>query len=279
MIGLTFVYCEGSHDLAFLSKLIKTTGLTVDEVSKVKDLPVPIQKLVSSALNDVASPKLRIDKPLNVFFPNNVLELANGDYLCIFTMGGKENLQAALDNVEKSKLLIKTKLSGISNVKHAFVLDADYKLLNDGSENPNGGISKTLKVLSDRIKEKIPDFEGFNEHAQWKNSDDYGQIGAYIFTGECKEEGTLEDLIDNLIKPKDLELPANNYIDNVKAFDQKNDNSEKDKTKIQKIKLTSITQAFHPGASLAVGLSNDHLLDLDLLHQHNVCEEFKQFIS
>lgn len=279
MIGLTFVYCEGSHDLAFLSKLIKTTGLTNDEVTKVKDLPNPIKKLVSSALSDVASPKLRIDKPLNVFFPNNVFKLANDDYLCVFTMGGKENLNAALDNVEKSKMLIKTKLSGISNVKHAFVLDADYKLLSDGSDNPNGGISKTLQVLSDRIKEKITGFEGFDAHAQWKSSNECGQIGAYIFTGDCGEEGTLEDLIDNLIKPKALELPANNYITEVKNFDVQNENSEKDKTKIQKIKLTSITQAFHPGASLAVGLSNDHLLDLDLLHKHDICEEFKQFIS
>ncbi|QTL35967.1 DUF3226 domain-containing protein [Pseudoalteromonas viridis] len=278
---LTFLYCEGPHDMAFLAKLIKEAKQAKSEINKVADLPETIKKLVSSAIDKVENESIRIDKPLQVFFPNKVFALKGEHYICLYSMGGKDRLNASLQNIKDSKLLIShKKITKVDSVRHAFVLDADYRFLENGQENEKGGIENTLKNLSTEIKKVIDDFPSFEKHASWLETD-YGDIGNFIFTDSTNTEGTLEDLLETLIKDntKPMIAHSEDFCDQVKAFDALRKAKTKDKTKIQKIKFTSITQVYHPGSSLAVGLQNDKIIDSEKIKKDKIVTEFESFID
>lgn len=276
---LTFLYCEGPHDVAFISKLIDQLHKTNNHIDLVSGLPKPIQNIIKTAVSNIDIDSLRIDKPLRAFFPNKVYSLIDEHYVCLFSMGGKEQLQAALKNIENSKLLIgREKLTGIKTIRHLFVLDADYKLHGDGSINNRGGVENTLNILSDNIKTVIEDFTPFSENPSWVDTD-YGHIGSYIFTDSGNEEGTVEDLVALFIKPKALDQHCNTFCKAVIDFDTDRKANRKDKTKLQKINFTAMTQAFHPGCSLAVGLSNDKIIDTAKLSAHQLINDFGDFLT
>lgn len=276
---LTFLYCEGSHDLAFLSKLISTFTITNKAIGKVADLPKIIQDIISRAIKKIENDNLRIDKPLNIFFPNKVFTMDNDQYLCVFSMGGKDKLQAALENIKMSKLLIGRESStSVELVRHLFVLDADYILLTNGEINPAGGIENTLSNLSQSIKTVVNDFEDFQQSTEWKETS-HGNIGNFIFTNEGKKEGTLEDLLNQFLKTPNIKQASDALKDAIVEFDATNNHHAKDITKQQKIILTSMTQAFHPGSSLAVGLLNEKLVDTTLIRNHQITKDFENFIK
>ncbi|HHF2880472.1 DUF3226 domain-containing protein [Vibrio alginolyticus] len=278
---LTFLYCEGPHDMAFLAKLIKDLDLTNNEVNTVSDLHETIKNIVLGAIEKIDSESIRIDKPLRVFFPNKVFALKNDHYVCIFSMGGKDNLEAALQNIVTNKLLLKyPKVSKVDLLRHAFVLDADYKHLEDGKPNPQGGIINTLSNLSREIQGYVNEFEEFTNHANWHDTS-FGQIGNFIFYDSTEEEGTLEDLLEQFVKDSAEPMlePSNHFCSSVKTFDIDRKAKAKDKTKQQKIVFTSMTQVFHPGCSLAVGLQNDKVIDSEKIKTHKISKEFEDFLT
>ncbi|EKO5149298.1 DUF3226 domain-containing protein [Vibrio fluvialis] len=274
MSKLSFLYCEGLHDVAFLAKLIEVLELTVGEVKKVKDLPEILKKMVEGAVKDISTDNIRFGLPLEVFMPNKIYSLADDHYVCLFATGGKARLNAAMLNVERSsKLLEKSKFHKIDRIRHAFILDADYEYMADG------GLTTTLNALSDKIREVVPDFVTFDNKVQWRNTERHGDIGTFIFTNDSNTEGTLEDLLDTFINIEELMEPATNFKDSILAFDRIKQTPEKDTAKQQKIIFTNITQAFHPGSSLAVGLARGNLINTDIMAGHQLSTEFQQFIA
>ncbi|MEZ9295072.1 DUF3226 domain-containing protein [Vibrio cyclitrophicus] len=274
MIRLTFLYCEGFHDVAFLAKLIEVLELTEGEVKKIKNLPPLLQRLVEGAIKEIDTNNIRFGSPLAIFMPNKIFTLADNHYVCVFSTGGKTSLQAAMLNVAKSKkLLEKPDFYKVDTIRHAFILDADYENMDDG------GLDQTLIGLSTSIKEVITDFEDFDQKVQWRKTQEHGDIGTFIFTNDSNTEGTLEDLLDTFIKVDELLEPATNYKNSIIEFDRSKERSEKDIAKQQKIIFTNITQAFHPGSSLAVGLARGNLINTDIMAAHPLSTEFNDFIK
>ncbi|EGQ8008368.1 hypothetical protein RGL59_001440 [Vibrio parahaemolyticus] len=274
MIRLSFLYCEGLHDVAFLAKIIEVLDLTEGEVKKVKDLPKILESMVESAIKEINTNNIRFGLPLNIFMPNKIYALANNHYVCLFATGGKSSLQAAMSNITKSKrLLEKPDFYKVDAVRHAFILDADYDHMDDG------GLTTTLENLSEKIREVVTDFENFNEKVQWRTTEEHGEIGTFIFTNDSNTEGTLEDLLDSFIKIDELMAPATSYKDSIIEFDRLKSRDVKDIAKQQKIVFTNITQAFHPGSSLAVGLARGNLINTEIMAAHALSTEFGNFIK
>ncbi|HCE3245390.1 TPA: hypothetical protein NG581_002019 [Vibrio parahaemolyticus] len=274
MIRLSFLYCEGLHDVAFLAKIIEVLELTEGEVKKVKDLPKILESMVESAIKEINTNNIRFGLPLNIFMPNKIYALANNHYVCLFATGGKSSLQAAMSNITKSKrLLEKPDFYKVDTVRHAFILDADYDHMDDG------GLTTTLENLSEKIREVATDFENFNEKVQWRTTEEHGEIGTFIFTNDSNTEGTLEDLLDSFIKIDELMAPATSYKDSIIEFDRLKSRDVKDIAKQQKIVFTNITQAFHPGSSLAVGLARGNLINTEIMAAHALSTEFGNFIK
>jgi len=274
MIKLTFLYCEGFHDVAFLAKLIEVLELTEGEVKKIKDLPSLLQRLVEGAVKEIDTNNIRFGSPLSIFMPNKIFELTGNHYVCVFSTGGKTRLQAAMSNVAKSKkLLEKPDFYKVDTVRHAFILDADYEDID------NGGLTQTLIDLSTSIKEVVTDFEDFDQKVQWRQTQEHGDIGTFIFTNDSNTEGTLEDLLDTFINIEGLMEPANDFKESIIEFDRIRETPVKDRAKQQKIVFTNITQAFHPGSSLAVGLAQGNLINTEVMATHQLSTEFEQFIA
>lgn len=270
---ITFIYTEGPHDVAFLSKIISAHPGNKNEVKKVSSLPDILKQLIVKALEQVETDKIRIDKPLSVFYPNKVFELEEEHYICIFSTGGKDRLQASFSNIDKSKLLLGRKDHfGIRNINHAFVLDADYV-------STNGGIKTTLDNLGAGIRSLIEDFPGFDTSSSWVENDTFGRIGAFVFTDSGKEEGTLEDLLEELVDNTTLSSSSDEFTSKIVEFDKECGSKAKDKTKLQKVKFTSMTQAFHPGSSLAVGLYGDNIVNINKLNEHDIFKDFIGFLD
>lgn len=273
---LTFLYCEGSHDLAFISKIITSHFLTESEIKKVEKLPKVLRDLVKSSIDKVNTDELRIDKPLSVFLPNKVYEISPKKFICMFTMGGKNNLKASIENIEKASLLMKaSRISSepITNIRHLFILDADYK----GIEN--GGLESTLSQLASKLQKPVS-----NENFMFDTSPQFvktlhGDVGVFVITDDQGEEGTLEDLLELVLKPEQLREHAESYKAKIIEFDKQNNQKPKDKTKLQKVLFTSISQAFYPGSSLAVGLSEELLVDADKLKDLDVTKDLIRFLS
>ena len=270
---ITYIYCEGFHDVAFLAKLIEVLDLNDGEIKKIRDLPDLLRNLVQGAIKNIHSDSIRIGSPLTIFIPNKIYALKDNHYICLFSTGGKTSLKAALANIEKSKsILSKASFHGIERIRHAFILDADYESMDDG------GLETTLRGLSTSIQENVDDFEAFNQKVQWRPTARHGDIGTFIFTNESNTEGTLEDLLSTFIKVDELLEPATNYKNSIIEFDRLKGRNEKDIAKQKKIIFTNITQAFHPGSSLAVGLANGNLLNTDIMKEHALSAEFSNFI-
>ncbi|EJN6961696.1 hypothetical protein NRD16_003640 [Photobacterium damselae] len=274
MIRLSFLYCEGLHDVAFLAKMIEALDLTEGEIKKVKDLPSILISMVESALKEINSNNIRFGLPISLFMPNKIFSLKNNHYVCVFATGGKNRLQAALSNISKSKMLLeKPTFYKVDTIRHAFILDADYE------DMEGGGLTETLSDLSNKIKEIITDFDDFTEKVQWKTTEKHGDIGTFIFTNESNTEGTLEDLLNTFIKIDELTEPATTYKNSIIEYDRSKQFAVKDRAKQQKIIFTNITQAFHPGSSLAVGLAKGKLIDMNIMASHDLSREFGEFIK
>ncbi|WP_017630844.1 DUF3226 domain-containing protein [Vibrio sp. 624788] len=274
MIKLSFLYCEGLHDVAFLAKLIEVLELTNGEVKKVSALPDLLKSMVESAVKDINTNNIRFGLPLTVFMPNKIYSLTGEHYVCLFATGGKTSLQAALNNIAKSKkLLKKPTFYNVDQIRHAFVLDADYEDMDDG------GLDTTLNGLSASIKSVVTDFQSFDQKIQWRSTAEHGEIGTFIFTNESNTEGTLEDLLDTFINIEELMEPATSFKESIIEFDRIKQRSTKDTAKQQKIIFTNLTQAFHPGSSLAVGLARGNLINTEIMASHELSAEFGNFIK
>lgn len=118
---LSFVYCEGNHDVAFVAKVLRHVGHVAVNSNKVKDLPPVLSGLISKAIKDIEMDNIRVDKPLDIFMPNQVFVDQQSHYLLIYSMGGKTKLAAAKQNIKRSKDLARF----FTQINHQQLTDID----------------------------------------------------------------------------------------------------------------------------------------------------------
>ncbi|MBL0546437.1 hypothetical protein JD507_14620 [Aeromonas jandaei] len=266
-MNITFVYCEGPHDVAFISKILRSLDGFSNIRKKVSELPKEIAGIVSSAIKSIDLDKIRVDKPLDVFMPNQIFQRNEDHYYLLYSMGGKNKLQATINNIDTSQYLLGSK---IEQVAHLIIVDADYEHLE------NGGLHATVTYINEQFREFLPSpLEG---KASTVKTDKFGYISLYVITDPEGQQGTLEDILEGIIKPVSLVEPADNYCDQV-IGSEIIDKISRDPTKRQKAKLTVISQAFHPGSSLAVGIYNEELINTGAINELACVDELKAVLS
>ncbi|MFT4926030.1 MAG: hypothetical protein ACI8WB_002125 [Phenylobacterium sp.] len=257
---LSFVYCEGFHDVAFVAKVLRHVGDVAVNCNKVKDLPPVLSGLISKAITDIEMDNIRVDKPLDIFMPNQVFVDQQDHYLLIYSMGGKTRLEAAKQNIERSKYLARF----FTQIRHCFVLDADYIGMD------NGGMAQTLAYLSTQLAAFLPQGCAFDHNAQIHDSE-YGKLSCFIIADQQNLEGTLEDVLETVIQCDKLAPSATQFCNDAVAI-YPDKPIARDVTKHQKAKLTTMAQAFHPGSSLAVAIANNQLIDHQQLINIDCCQ-------
>lgn len=183
------VFCEGDHDIAFISRALSVKGFTPYK-EKVKDFPKPLSQLYKNNLSKkkIEDFEFKFQRPRQKV-PYAVL--AKGDTLVIFhnfdgdgsiISGGAESvikMYLDLNKENKRKIEKYNKL----NYRFLYFIDSD-----------DSGVEQRLNALKNNLN-----IDDLNHH-QLVKKDDY-EVGCYIFHDHKSgnKEGKLEDLILELM--------------------------------------------------------------------------------
>jgi len=206
MNNFIIVFCEGDHDIAFLTRILLVNGYKSYN-KKVNEFRKPLDKLYIKNLSTkkIADHEFKFQQPKQKV-PYSVLE--KDDYLVIFhNFNGDGNFKKdganniikmylSLNNENRRKIEKYEKL----NYKFLYFLDAD----NEGVESRVNAIKNSLDL--DEFK-----------HLEITSHDNY-DVGCYIFHDEkdLNKYGTLEDVLISLMM-KNNETTFNNSRDFIKS--------------------------------------------------------------
>lgn len=259
---IRFLYCEGPHDVEFITKTIQCHELAVIDKRVLSDLPKPLDMLTIKAFQSVDIENIRLDKPSGSFIPSKLLKENNSDvYYLVYSIGGKYRLKDAFNSVRMSTLLAK-KIDDL-DIENYFILDADYENMK------HGGRDATLSYIKDQATEHL------NENmvpSEGKFTSDSYEIYYYILADEHENEGTLEDIMSGMIKHDQVFERAQMYCDEISSMAETITKLKiSDVTKKQKAVLTTYSQVFNPSYSLAVGISSKEVIDESKMLKSTQC--------
>jgi len=203
------VLCEGPHDVAFLTKILKSNGYKSNDNKKIGEYPVPYNNLLENEAKKIDINGLNIQELRSVMLPTSTL-INNDSQLFLYAVGGdtrKDKRQKLLTEInsfiaktegEYEILPINTKLAVL------YFLDADEK----GEKVRFAEVTSELKEIFDEF-----DDSEFGEKpiALFENK---LTIGAYIFKEKGNDRGKLEDILLPLMKNGNDEIfdEAESYI-------------------------------------------------------------------
>ncbi len=269
------VFCEGDHDIAFLSKILFVHGFTsygkrVNEFDKplnnlyIKNLS---QKKIGDMEFKFQRPKRKV--PYIVLIKNDILVIFhNFDGDGNFTKDGAKSIIKMYIDLNKENRRKIDKYEKL-NYRFLYFLDSDDK----GVDNRLSELQKSIEI------------DTFNSHVVYKYKD--YEIGAYIFYDETNSDkyGKLEDILLNLMKKSNEKVFANSteYINkNIletkrqKKFIYIQDREEyigRVEFKKSKSIISSAGQLQFSGSSNAVIIANSDYIKKDDILNSQVCQD------
>lgn len=190
------IFCEGPHDAAFVSHLLKSSLGFKQQQLKLSELPYPLANVLKTSFQHRAAEDLRLDLARRFFLPEYVLaqELT---LVLVFSYGGsnrKDSMQPFLDAV--FTLLAETNFSSIEQpaVRPAYA----YTIFADADAR---GESNTRQLISDEFS-KVGEADWLsNTWGQIKatkaasQTTAFGPAATYVWRKGQEDGGTLEDLL------------------------------------------------------------------------------------
>lgn len=267
---IRFLYCEGPHDVEFITKTIQCHDLAAIDKRVLSELPPPLDMLTIRAFQAVDIENIRLDKPSGSFIPSKLLKERESDtYYLVYSIGGKYRLKDAFNSVKMSTLL-STKIDTLE-VENYFILDADYEGMD------HGGRAATLQYIKDQATEHLGE-EMVPSEGKY-TSDSY-EVFYYILTDQDENEGTLEDIMSGMIKHDQVFEQAQRYCDEISSMSETITKLKiSDATKKQKAVLTTYSQVFNPSYSLAVGISSKEVIDEAKMLESSQCGSLIQCLA
>lgn len=275
-INIVIVFCEGPHDVAFLSKILKSNGYSANDNSKIGEYPVPYNQLLENEVKKSDIKGLNIQEYRSVMLPSATLKFGVNE-LFLYAVGGdtrKDKRQKLLSDInafipksdgEFEILPKQTKLSAL------YFFDSDTK-----------GTQVRLQEVASEIKEIIDAFD--NDTFDGNSTqlfDSKLSIGAYIFSAIDSDMGKLEDIMLPIMKQDN-----DNIFDNAESFIDENHDIERSKGKKfnkQKSIIGTAGQLQKSGSSNVVCIGQTDFLSEEKIKADVKCIEiigfFNQFIE
>lgn len=272
------VFCEGAHDVAFLTKILKADTFLSNDKLKIGEFPFPYSHLLETEAKRSNVNDLNLQEIRNTLMPSATL-LKDKNFLFFYAMGGdtrKDKRQKLLSDL--SSFIPKSK-SEFSTLPEDTILSVLYFLDAD-----NKGVDKRLIEVGDEMQEIITEI---GEHSFNENGDSVSlfdgilNIGAYIFQKQGEDTGKLEDILVPIMKENNDKIfeAAEKFIDenydstrvNGKNFDHK------------KSLVSIVGQLQKSGASNVVCIGQSDYLSVKKIQADAQCIEiidlFNKFIS
>lgn len=199
------ILCEGPHDVAFVSKILKTNGFSTNENLKLKEYPQPISDLIINETKKTNVKELNIQEVRSSLIPSSTLQ-RDSTYLFIYSMGGDNKKEARVNYLQNLITLVPAE--GEINPYPDFNLGLVYFFDSDDK-----GIEARVQSINSEIN-SITGVSPFTGHEQIEVVDKL-KIGCFIFTQLDNEFGKLEDILLPLMKRENEVIfdNAEKYID------------------------------------------------------------------
>lgn len=265
---ITIVICEGPHDVALLTKVLKVAGYKHNENEKIAGFPIPMSELLISEVKKANVSDLNIQEVRSAVLPVNTM-IKEDTYLFLYALGGDKKTASRMRIVDTLSTFVSVEgeVGVLPKETELFVIyffDAD-----------NDGIDKRL----DYINEEINKFSGtkpFAESGTFCNVKGIN-MGCYIFCKNDSKTGKLEDILLPLFEKDNESIisEAQNYI---KANYDKN----RDKSKgfdEQKAIIGIAGQLQKSGSTNTVIISQTDYITEEKIKNNPKCIEIVDFFS
>ena len=199
---LITVLCEGPHDIAYLTRILKTTGFTSNEKTKIGDYPIPINRLFLGEIEKTNVEDLNFQEVRQSFLPTQVIK-RDDIHIFLYSAGSDSKIISKVNYILSKFLLLSSEESGEisrlpqdTNLSLLCFLDADKK-----------GVTSRLTELNSGMENQLQE-KPFSKHqdiVKLKNI----KLGNFIFTGNDNNTGKLEDILLPLMKTNNEQIFEN----------------------------------------------------------------------
>ncbi|MDH2208564.1 hypothetical protein N5J53_16265 [Empedobacter sp. GD03644] len=262
------ILCEGPHDVAFITKILKSSGFTNNEKLKLSEYPEPINNLLINEATNTKVEDLNIQEVRQSLLPSSTLQKGDDIYLFLFSLGGDSKSVARIDYLRKLSALIPTEEGEIDPFPEIelgliYFFDAD-----------NEGISSRIQKINEEIKKVIQDID-LKKDDQIKSFKRF-KIGCYIFAEADTNLGNLENIVLPIMRHQNETI-----FDDAEKFLDQHYMKERCKSKFDKSKsiIGLCGQLQKSGSSNVVCISQSDYLNDEKIHQDSTCNSIIEFID
>ncbi len=277
------VFCEGAHDIAFLSKILWGMGFKPDK-RKLPEYPAPFSLLFEQGVAKYIAEDLSLHMGDKYFLPDKVFS-KDSDIIFLFSTGGKDKFQKVqeflddlllfVEDIDGSDFSYNANSIGsvnqtIDQYRYLFFYDAD---------------GSGLESISEDLSSKLSSIKKWDK-AQWLSHQDHSfavidDNKALYVLGESPQKGTLEDILYPLFReknPAQLEN-AESAVNSLFSWDVKDNQCPVAlESKRKKSIITLIGQRDDSGESMARVLNN-RTLYVTNFQEHDLIQPIKNFLT
>lgn len=191
--NLLYILTEGSHDAAFVYRILKTNGFTTNN-ELIKNYPQPLNDFLSRDILNVSIPEVKIQEARSRFLPAYVMNRGN-NLILIYSIGGESKADIRISLIKALNALNEPDPDAIqaipdTSISVLYFFDAD----NLGTEVRMNQVIEECKLAFPKVA-----FEEKYDPAEFHLFEDI-QVGAYIFRKPDADEGMLEDVLLPLMR-------------------------------------------------------------------------------
>lgn len=268
---LTFVLCEGPHDVAFLSRLINECGCEDKTRKKISSYPDIIKNYIITTANkfDYLPDGQMFQRP---DLPSAICADTNDDWFVFYSMNGDSNSSFAkkiihvFQNLQNNDFEDEETFMPKFKMSLLFFFDAD-----DSLEN-------RLNVFNREYKEELPCFVEELENMKINKSsnvDNFDSIGLYIF---CDDNGvgTLENILIPFIEEGNSQIfeSADKFLKEYSSHTFPSSDYSK-----AKIGIVGQAKLNKPGASNVIIIRDIEYISKEKIESNQIVKEIVQFFG
>ena len=273
MSKIVVTFCEGPHDVAFLTQILKATGFQTYNVA-IKNYISPLNEIFEKSLNNMEFAELKIDQVSSKNIPRKILK-KDDTIILLYAVGGNRQYEKSSDILHRYYTLVAQ--SQNEQETDAIVLagqdlDNDYCFLffNDADNDKKEEINKINQFLHHFFRD-----ENFRIEDQEIKKLFNTTIGIYIFS-EDEGKGTLENLLMSLMKKDNEKI----FQEAEMFFDTNYDEGRKvDKINKLKSTITIAGQLQSSGVSQVVTINKSNYLTKKKIEDSCKAQEIVAFFN
>lgn len=266
MNHIVVIFCEGVHDVAFLSRLLKTDDYTTYHNSPIGQYPDPLNRIFEGSLKKVDFRSLKIDQLSSQSIPKKILKKEDTIVL-LYAVGG---------NREKGKIHALMEIfrdahssAGFGGIKSH---NLSFVFFNDADNDAGKEATTINQMLQNNLAS--PDF--CVKHNECTKCNNIG-YGLYLFS-KNGQQGNLENLLIELMRKgnesifDDAQAYYNDHYDPQRL-------NKKNKIYLDKSIITIAGQLQNSGASQVVTIEHSDYLTLEKIQKNLHAQEIIQFMK